>query len=262
MRISINLAKRPFADLGPILHRLRVAMGVLALAAVLMALGLHAIQHKADIARAQDRAVEAKIAGVRKERQDFMAMMRQPENAKVLAQAGRLNQLFDEKAFSWTLAIEDLETVLPGGIQVTTLEPNRAPNGAITLKLRVTGPRDHAIEMVQNLEHSQHFSAPRIVGESAEASGGSNQRLMPVSASNRVSFDVLADYIPPTLAAVTQGKKKPGARDSESVPDNANPAGASEAAESTPSEAGERRMPYLGMPRPKAPVQKHKGVAK
>ena len=36
-----------------------------------------------------------------------------------------LNQLFDEKTFSWTLAMEDLETVLPGGVQVATLDPTR-----------------------------------------------------------------------------------------------------------------------------------------
>ena len=34
MRIGINLATRPFADLGPTLKRLRIAMGVLALAAI------------------------------------------------------------------------------------------------------------------------------------------------------------------------------------------------------------------------------------
>ena len=44
--------------------------------------------------------------------------------------------------FSWTLAMEDLETVLPGGVQVTTLEPMRDKDGHITLHLRVLGPRD------------------------------------------------------------------------------------------------------------------------
>ena len=57
-----------------------------------------------------------------------------------------LNQLFDEKAFSWTLAMEDLETVLPGGVQVTTLEPTRDKDGHITLQLRVLGPRDLSIQ--------------------------------------------------------------------------------------------------------------------
>ncbi len=90
--------------------------------------------------------------------------MRQPANAQVLAQAEALNQLFDEKAFSWTLAMEDLETVLPGGVQVSTIEPVRDKDGHITLHLRVIGPRDRAVELVQNLEHSKRFLLPQHRG--------------------------------------------------------------------------------------------------
>jgi type IV pilus assembly protein PilN len=92
--------------------------------------------------------------------------------------------------------MEDLETVLPSGVQVTSIEPARAKDGPITLKLRVVGPRDRAVELVQNLEHSKHFLLPRIVGESSESTGGPAERLEPVSASNRVNFELLADYNP------------------------------------------------------------------
>ena len=51
-----------------------------------------------------------------------------------------LNELFDEKAFSWTLAMEAMETVLPAGVQVTSIEPIRAKDGHITVHLRVLGP--------------------------------------------------------------------------------------------------------------------------
>jgi type IV pilus assembly protein PilN len=122
--------------------------------------------------------------------------MRQPENLQLLSQVAALNQLFDEKTFSWTLAMEDLETVLPSGVQVTSIEPARAKEGPITLKLRVVGPRDRAVQLVQNLEHSKHFLLPRIVGESSESTGGPAQHLEPVSASNRVNFELLADYNP------------------------------------------------------------------
>ena len=199
MRIALNLATRPFADQGPALKRLRIAMAVLAVVAIGMGLGLHALHSKAEAARARDHSLDGQIAGVRHERQGYQAMMQQPENAKVLKQAERLNQLIDEKAFSWTLAIEDLETVLPGGVQVTQLEPERDKDGHITLQLRVLGPRDRAIEMVRNLEHSKHFAQARIVGEASETQGGPNQRLEPVSASSRVNFDVEANYIPPTV---------------------------------------------------------------
>ena len=195
MRVAINLASRPFADVAPALKNLRVAMGVLAAVAVALAFGLHALHDKAEAARARAHSLDGEIAQITQERQQYQAMMQQPDNARTLQQAEGLNQLFDEKSFSWTLAMEDLETVLPAGVQVTTLEPT-VKDGQISVRLRVVGPRNRDVELVQNLEHSRHFLLPRIVGETAESEGGPNQRAEPVSASSRVNFDMLADYTP------------------------------------------------------------------
>lgn len=194
MHISLNLATHPYTDFGPAIKRLRIAMGVLVLMALGLLLGLRAFHQKAEEARAHEHSLDGQIARIALERQGYQNLMGQPENAQLLAHTVALNQLFDEKAFSWTLAMEDLETVLPGGVQVTLLEPVRGKNGTITLHLRVVGPRDRAVDLVQNLEHSRRFLLPRIVGESAESTGGAGEKLEPVSASNRVNFDVLADY--------------------------------------------------------------------
>ena len=125
MRITLNLATRPFADEGPAIKRLRIAMAALALVSIAFGIGLHAIHRKAEAARARDHSLDGQIANITHEREGYQTMMRQPPNAQLLQQVGVLNNLFDEKAFSWTLAMEDLETVLPGGVQVTTLEPTR-----------------------------------------------------------------------------------------------------------------------------------------
>ncbi len=198
MRIAINLATRPFADLGPAIKRLRIGMGILALVAIALGLGLHAVHNRAEQARERERALDAQIAHVTQERQSYQNLMDRPDNAQLLKQADALNRLFDEKAFSWTLAMENLETVLPRGVQVSTLEPVRAKDGHITLHLRVVGPRDRSVELVRNLEHSRRFLQPRIIGESSESTNQPNQRLEPVSASNRFTFDLLAEYNPPT----------------------------------------------------------------
>ena len=110
--------------------------------------------------------------------------------------------------------MEDLETVLPGGVQTNTLEPVRDPKtGIITLKLRVVGPRDRAVDLVQNLEHSKHFILPTIVGESTESTGGPGERLEAPSASNRVNFELLAQYNPavPVDRKAQQKAEKPTA---------------------------------------------------
>jgi len=113
-------------------------------------------------------------------------MMRQPANARLLKEVGMLNQLFDQKTFSWTLAMEDLENVVPGGVQVATLEPTSdEKTGRTTVKLRVVGPRDRADDLVQNLEHSKHFLLPGIVAKVPRRQEARPDRLEPVSASNR-----------------------------------------------------------------------------
>ncbi len=248
MRISLNLATKPYADVGPQLQKLRIAMAALAVAAIGLGFGVHALDEKAQTARDRERGMETRIARVSQERQGYQAMMRRPENAAVLTQAENLNALFDEKAFSWTLAMEDLETVLPGGVQVTTLEPTRDKDGHITLHLRVLGPRDRAIQMVENLEHSRRFLSPRIVGETSEATGGPNQRMEPVSASNRFNFDVLADYNPAYPDERRTAK-------SATSPDRS----AEEPGTGTGTMRGARRAPLAGISRPRAPLQPHRG---
>ncbi len=249
MRITLNLATRPFADLGPAIKRLRIAMVALALIAIGLGLGLRAFHHKADLARARDHSLDGQIARVTQEREGYQAMMLQPANARVVAQAAELNQIFDDKAFSWTLAMEDLETVLPGGVQVSTLEPVRAKDGHITLHLRVIGPRDLAIDLVRNLEHSRRFVLPRIVGENAEATEGAGQRLEPINASNRVDFDLLAEYNPASPGN-HKAAAKPRAASDDADGVTTHPAGSS-ISKTAAHRSG--RIPYTGPAQHAAP---------
>ncbi|HWA96432.1 MAG TPA: hypothetical protein VG844_17680 [Terracidiphilus sp.] len=259
MRIGINLATRPFTDIGPLIKRLRIGMGVLAVVAIALGFGLHALHRKAEEARARQQVVENQIVSVDHERQNAQAMMRKPENAQVLEEAQNLNQLFDVKAFSWTLAMEDLETTLPAGVQVTTLEPARDKTGHITVKLRVLGPRDKDIVFVQNLEHSHHFLSPRIVGESSENAEGAGQRFAQVSASNRVNFEIQADYNPPTIeelkaADLKSSKKSKSADADQEMADASSGSSPGNDASSTPPASRRRaRIPYDGVSHPPRP---------
>src|SRR5664279_605203 len=199
MRITLNFATRPYADLGLIIKQLRITMAVLAVVVIGLGVFLHALHRKAEATRAHNHSLDSQIARIAQERQGYQLMMQQPDNARVLAKVQALNRLFDEKAFSWTLAMEDLETVLPSRVQVANLEPARTKDGHITLHMRVIGPRDRGLELVRNLEHSKRFFLPSIVGENSESIGGPNEVLEPVSMSNRVNFDLLAEYSPATL---------------------------------------------------------------
>lgn len=210
MRITLNLASRPFADAGPAIRRLRIALAVLAVVASALGFGLHALDKQAKQARARERVVDDKVAALNRQRQGYQILMNQPDNAQLLKQSATLNQLFEQKSFSWTLTMEDLETVLPAGLQVATLEPVIDKKGNITMHLRVIGPRDKAIDFMRNLEHSRRFRLARIVGETAEGitpGAGQFNRFEPISATSRVSFDLLADYVPTTPEEARAHKK-------------------------------------------------------
>jgi type IV pilus assembly protein PilN len=198
MKITLNLATKPYADQGPALKRLRIGMAVLAGILLLLGLGLLNIHQKALHMRAQQEDIDAKIAAVQREEQGYKAQMQQPENARVLTQSVFLNGLFEEKSFSWTAAMEDLERVLPGGVQVTALEPVRAKDGRLTLRLRVSGQRERAVELVRKMEHSPRFGAPRISGENAEVAPGQGA-VQQVRDADKVTFEILAEYNPATL---------------------------------------------------------------
>jgi type IV pilus assembly protein PilN len=176
--------------------------------------------------------------------------MKQPANDTLLKQSAALNQLFDLKTFSWTLAIEDLEQVLPSGVQVNSLEPVRdAKTGIIALKLRVVGPRDRSVDLVENLEHSKHFLLPTIVSESMETTGGAGEKLAPISASNRVNFEVQAVYNPAAAtdrkAHKTPDEKKPSA-DGEHADHNTPPA----ASGPKPPSTGPGQQTHHAIPKP------------
>jgi len=196
MLISLNLATRPFADLRSTLVRMRVAMGVLALAVIVLGLVLRVVHRNALEEHARIRSLDGQIANILHEQQGYELTMNQPENARTQVDTKNLNLLISQKSFSWTLVMEDLETALPTGVRVTAIEPLLSKNGHVTLHLRVLGPRDRSIELVQNLEHSRCFLFPRIVNESADTGSGPNDKLGPVSASTPTNFDLLAEYNP------------------------------------------------------------------
>src|SRR5215831_17103929 len=103
MRITLNLASRPYADLGPAIKRLRQGIIALAIICLCLAIGLHLVHSKAQEARAREHSLDGRLVQARSERQSYLSLMQRPDNAQLLSQTEMVNQLIDQKAFSWTL---------------------------------------------------------------------------------------------------------------------------------------------------------------
>lgn len=204
MRISVNLATRPFVELRPLFARLRLAIVALAVLAVVFGLWLHVLNGRASASQAQMDALKAKTQQFQQERQANEARMRQPQNMAVLDRSQFLNDLFAQKSFSWTAVMMDLERVLPVGVQVTSIEPLITKDGDVNIRLRVSGDRERAVELVRNLETSQRFLAPRLVSEAAQKQQ-SNRNPMLATMPGMVEFDILSGYNPLPSAVVKSG---------------------------------------------------------
>jgi type IV pilus assembly protein PilN len=247
MRISVNLANRPFIELRPLFAKLRLAMVVLALLAVAFSYALHSLNVKAAVAQAQMDALKAKTQRYQHEQTVNEARMRQPQNMAVLERSRFLNDAFAEKSFSWTAVMMDLERVLPVGVQVTSIDPVITKEGDVNIRLRVSGDRDKAVQLVRNLETSQRFLSPRLASEQAQTQEGNrNASAVQLTAPGAVQFDVLSGYNP-----LPEKPLKTAAKDKEHAATEDTPNGVVRKKRSSAPKSGP-----TGTGAAKAPVQK------
>lgn len=196
MRIQVNLASRPYIELRPVYSRLRTWMIILAVLGLALWFLYRNERGQAEEATARVTSVQNHVQELERRRQDYQLLMQQPKQASILRQSDFLNGLFRRKAFSWTATMTDLETVLPSGVQVLSIDPVVARDGHVTIRLRVTGSRDHALDLIRNLEKSEHFAAPRLASETLATNQGVQANAQTISTGGDVNFDILADYRP------------------------------------------------------------------
>jgi len=69
----------------------------------------------------------------------------------------------------------------------------------VMIRLRVSGDRDRAVQLVRNLERSKRFLAPRLTGEATQAkeagTQGNNFNANSLAPAG-VEFEILANYNP------------------------------------------------------------------
>ena len=210
MRISVNLASRPFVELRPFFARLRILMAVLAVIAIGLGVAMHFEQQKLTIAQEEMAKVHRRTVAAQEEKRQNEARMGQPANSSVLTRAHFLNALFAAKSFSWTAVMMDLENVLPTGVQVTSIEPVITPDHDVIIRLRVSGDRDRAVQLVRNLERSSRFLSPRLTGETTKTK--EQQSAAAAAASGvppgGVEFEITANYNPLPEAAAAPADKE------------------------------------------------------
>jgi len=80
-------------------------------------------------------------------------------------------------------------------VQVLNLDPVISKDGKVTIRLRVSGAHERAVDLIRNLEHSHRFLSPRLADETAETNQN-GQAIQQVNSASNVNFDLLAEYNP------------------------------------------------------------------
>ncbi len=225
MRVQINLATRPYVELDRLLLRLRIAAAALSVLALVLGLVLHGVKARARSQQEQLARLNVQADALGRERAANEARLRQPVNAATLSRNEFLNSLFLRKSFSWTAVLMDLEDVLPAGVQVQSIEPIVTPAGDVSIRLRVLGDRDRAVQLVRNLEGSHRFLSSRLAGEAQQTANpntgrqtlGANGLPQPINTASGanglppvsgVEFEIVSGYNPLQARLREQARQK------------------------------------------------------
>ncbi len=162
-KVAINLASEPFEKT----RRMLVASGGAALLLVLLLATLIGIsvseRGQAAALRDQISRLEAQRKPLNVEQARLEGVLRQPENAEVLARSLFLNTLLYAKGISWTRLFDDLEKVMPYNVRLISIRPQVTGQSKIQLDMVVgADSAEPVIQLLTRLENSPVFGATLI----------------------------------------------------------------------------------------------------
>ena len=191
MRIEINLASRPYQDLRRFYITWGGGVGVMILLTALLAT-LAALRFQET--RQGWRLVEKKkdqIAKLQQQQEEAVRILNRPENRGTRDHSQFLNDAILRKSFSWTAVLADLERLMPPRVHLVSITPELDKQHRLVVKMVVNGEtREGTIDVLKQLEPSQHFRYPQYLHEISVKSKG---------AEGGVKAEIQAYYRPADL---------------------------------------------------------------
>jgi type IV pilus assembly protein PilN len=186
MRVNLNLATQPYEDVRDFALKWGTAVAIALVAAVvLVTMAVSGWRQSRQVSRDIEQK-RAQIAQLKADERKAEQMLSQPQNSGTRARSALLNALIIRKSFSWTQAFSDFEKILPPRVQVLAIQPQLDPDNQLTINLTVgSDSRDRAIELLKNLEDSEHFQDALLLSETTDPEGKTGTR-----------FTLSAVYVP------------------------------------------------------------------
>ncbi len=174
--LMINLASDPFRRERADIAAFSALCGLLVCSlCVLLGLIWHARLQASDLRR-RIETQEKQLADLRREQNQYAAVLTKPENASTFAYSAFMNQIISRRAVSWTRVFQDLATVMPKNVQLVGIhlpqvdaeDENSA--GRVELDM-ILGTREPPaiFGLFKNLEKSPLFGAATLVSQNPPA---------------------------------------------------------------------------------------------
>ena len=166
MRVSLNLASRPFGR-NRLFHVAVSAAGIaLVLGAVFMTvLVIRSFRRSPELDRQADQ-YRRQLGELARKQNELEAILRKPENAVVLERSIFLNELLYRKGISWTRTFADLEKLMPPRVRLISVRPQVTPDNEVSLEMQVgTETREAFVEFLRGIESSELFHSPSLYGD-------------------------------------------------------------------------------------------------
>ena len=155
---DLNLSTRPFPAHRIIDLLLASGLIVLVLVSAWQAYGFVHFSGMARAIRGDERSARVDAEVLSKQVAELKSRMDRPESAAKLNEIGFFNGLIARKNLSWTQLFATLEKMVPDSVQLVSLRPTLAANGAIVLHLEVKGRSIVDVsQLVETLERSPIF---------------------------------------------------------------------------------------------------------
>jgi len=193
MRLNLNLATRPYEDVGSFLRRWGTLTLLLAvITGGLLYLAIHNWRESRDVNQ-QIARMQGEINKLDKERATAIATLNKPENKAIADQSKFLNGVIQRKSMSWTRIFMDLERIMPNQLHVTAITPELNKQNQLRIHLQVAGPsREKAIDLVRKMEESPSFHDAELVTETMAKDP---------TKGDSVTFEIISQYVPSSQEA-------------------------------------------------------------
>jgi len=178
MKVRLNLATSPLESKRRFAVSSSVVGSLATLGLLLLSWHAYSVWRSDKVFRARQSAIESQIAALQQQRQALASFFDQPETVKRRQRAAYLNALIQQRAFPWIKIFMDLESILPEGVRVVSIEPKLSGDN-VQLRFTVGALTDEGkLKFLKTLETSPEFSHIQLLNESNATRADQSDRVV------------------------------------------------------------------------------------